>query len=53
VLGIEVKSGARPGIVRGMVAFQKAYPTARTLVVGEGGVPLPEFLSKTPADWFA
>ena len=52
VLGIEVKSGpqARPG--RGLQAFKKRFPKARTLLVGgRRGVPLNEFLFEPASHW--
>lgn len=47
-VGIEVKSG-RPDRLRGLAAFRRRFPDARTLVVGSGGVPLEEFLREHPA----
>jgi predicted AAA+ superfamily ATPase len=41
-IGIEVKSG-RAGKLSGMNAFKKAYPKARLLIIGDGGIPLEEF----------
>ena len=52
LVALEVKSG-RPGAARrGLDAFQERFRPDGTLVVGEGGVPLNEFLTE-PADvWF-
>ena len=50
VLGIEVKSG-RPGGASGLRAFRDRFPDARTLLVGTGGVPLNEFLSRSAEEW--
>ena len=50
-MGIEVKSGSRRGKRRGQEAFQERFPGARTLLVGERGVPLEEFLSKPARYW--
>ena len=50
-MGIEVKSGSRRGNRRGQEAFQARFPGARTLLVGERGVPLEEFLSKPARYW--
>lgn len=44
VTGIEVKAGRSVGSLAGLRAFADAYPQARTLVAGTGGVPLEEFL---------
>ena len=49
LLGIEVKSGRNPVGTPGLVEFERRFPGARSLVVGEQGVPLAEFLS-SPAD---
>ena len=51
LLAIEVKSGAFRGSHSGLDAFRKRYPRARTLLVGEGGVPLAEFLSEPAEYW--
>ncbi len=51
VLAIEVKSGRPPNHSRGLDAFMAAYPDSKTLVVGEGGVSLAEFLSQPAAYW--
>lgn len=44
VTAVEVKSGGSVGSLAGLKAFADAYPEARTLVAGTGGVPLDEFL---------
>lgn len=51
LVGIEVKSGSRPQAARGFPAFRSHFPRARTLLVGAGGVPLPEFLSRPGEYW--
>ena len=50
-MGIEVKSGSGRGKRRGQEAFQERFPGARTLLVGERGVPLEEFLSRPARYW--
>ncbi len=50
LLGIEVKSGRRAN-VGGLTALKKAFPSARLLTVGTGGVPFKEFLS-SPAEYW-
>ena len=50
-VGIEVKSGAGAGKRHGREAFRKRFPGARTLLVGERGIPLDEFLSKPARYW--
>ena len=49
LVAIEVKSGSRRADLRGMEAFVARFRPGRTLLVGEDGVPLNEFLS-VPAD---
>lgn len=51
LLAIEVKSGSRPRPIKGFPVFRRHFPRARTLLVGEGGVPLPEFLSRPGEYW--
>lgn len=51
VLALEVKSG-RPRRSGGLRAFQQRYPKAKTLIVGAGGVPLDQFFTVPPMDWF-
>ena len=51
LVGIEVKSGPRVGRLSGLAEFRKRFPGARTLVVGERGVPLDEFLSRPARYW--
>ena len=52
LLAIEVKSGARaPATHKGLAVFSLRFPKAHTLVVGSGGVPLHEFLSRSAEEW--
>ena len=58
VLGVEVKSGGRVRRLRGLEAFEKRFPRARTLLVGGGRgvggrrhVPLNEFLAQPASFW--
>lgn len=53
LVGCEVKSGPRARPVPGLHEFQRRFPSARPLVVGEGGVPLAEFLSTPAGEWLA
>ncbi len=48
---IEVKSGARRSAASGLEAFAQRFDVARSMIVGEGGVPLEEFLSTPAAEW--
>jgi len=47
---IEVKSGRR-GRMSGMERFRSKYPKAKSLVIGETGVPLEKFFSTEPDEW--
>jgi len=49
ILAIEVAGGPEKSDLRGLAAFTKAYPAARTLLIGAQGLPLETALS-TPAD---
>lgn len=51
VLGIEVKSGRPRGGHAGLEAFRTRFRGARTLLVGEGGVPIHDFLVEPAAHW--
>ena len=53
LLAIEVKSGSssRPR-VSGLEAFKKHFKGAKTMIVGEQGVGIAEFLSTPPLKWF-
>ena len=50
-VAIEVKSGARRMALPGMEAFVKQFSPKRQLLVGGGGIPLEDFLSKPAAHW--
>lgn len=52
LVAIEVKSGLRKTTsTSGMVEFAKRFESVSSLVVGEGGVPLNEFLSVPANEW--
>lgn len=51
LVAIEVKSGANFAPPKGLSVFTGKYIEARQLIVGEGGVPLAEFLSLPAEDW--
>ena len=51
LVAIEVKSGPRKADRRGMDAFSSQFGPARTLIAGEGGIPLNEFLSAPTDHW--
>lgn len=48
---IEVKSSANPGRIQGLELFAQRNPTAKTILVGTGGIPLAEFLSYPAEHW--
>ena len=52
LVGIEVKSGQAPIATKGLSEFQRRFHPIHTIVVGEAGVPLHEFLSVPPDHWF-
>ena len=53
LVAIEVKSGLRKTTsTSGMAEFAKRFESVSSLVVGEGGVPLNEFLSLPANVWF-
>ena len=51
LFAIEVKSG-RLRALRGIEKFVKSHSSAVPLLVGTGGIPLGNFLSKPPTAWF-
>ena len=52
VLAIDVRCGTETRPTLGMEAFKARFNSCRTLLVGEGGVPLGDFLSTPPDQWF-
>ena len=52
VIAVEVKSGLNTKSVRGMKAFGQRFSPSRSLLVGEGGIPLAEFLTAPAPYWF-
>lgn len=51
VLGLEVKRGRRTA-GNGMAAFKRRFPTAKTLVIGTGGLALDLFFRTSPEQLF-
>ncbi len=51
MIAIEVKSGQRARRLRGLEAFKQKFQGAHTMLVGEGGTPIEEFLTK-PVDYW-
>lgn len=52
LVAIEVKSGPRRGNTSGMEEFVTRFSPKSSLLVGEGGIPISEFLSTPAMDWF-
>ena len=52
IIAIEVKSGTMPSTLRGIDAFKQRFRPYRSLLVGEGGIGLNEFLSVPANYWF-
>ena len=52
LVAFEVKSGVRKSNVSGLGVFGDRYDVAASIIVGEGGVALPEFLSIPASEWF-
>ncbi|MCY4511162.1 MAG: ATP-binding protein [Acidobacteria bacterium] len=52
VVAIEVKSGPRRGALTGLETFRERFGPRRSLLVGDGGVPLYEFLAAPAGQWF-
>jgi hypothetical protein len=51
LLAIEVKSGSTYATPKGLSVFAGKYQQAQQLIVGEGGIPLAEFLSHPAKHW--
>lgn len=51
ILAIEVKSGAKFASPKGLEVFAGKFSNARSMVIGEGGVSLPEFLIHPAEHW--
>lgn len=53
LVAIEVKSGRRPNALSGLAAFSEAFEPRRALLVGNGGIPVEEFLRHPVRHWLA
>ena len=51
-VAIEVKSGQPARRLLGLDAFIRRFAPDRTMIVGEGGKPLNEFLTTPVGEWF-
>ena len=52
LIPIEVKSSSKTRSLRGRDAFDQRFSPRRSLLVGEGGIPLDEFLTVPAHQWF-
>ncbi len=52
IIAIEVKSSTRNQTFRGMHIFEQQFRPYRSLLVGEGGIGLHEFLTVPASHWF-
>ena len=52
LIPVEVKSGEKTRSLQGMAAFEQRFRPRRSLLVGEGGIPLDEFLTAPAHEWF-
>ena len=52
LVAFEVKSGARKPRTSGLERFAERFNVQAAVVVGEGGLPLSEFLSTPAWEWF-
>ena len=52
IVAIEVKSGAKRTALRGVDEFERRFRPVRSLVVGQDGIPLNEFLTVPAHTWF-
>ena len=52
VRAVEVKSGGERVSESSLIEFEQRYDAPKSLVVGEGGIPLNEFLSAPADEWF-
>jgi len=51
IAAIEVKSGIVPGYAKGLDLFEQKFGTCQKHLIGEGGIPLVEFLSSPAEHW--
>ena len=51
LVAIEIKSGRAPTALPGLAAFAEAFKPNRTLLVGDDGIPVAEFLDQPVEHW--
>lgn len=52
LVAVEVKSGTRRANISGLEEFRKQFNVTKSILVGEGGIPVAEFLSTPAREWF-
>ena len=52
LVAFEVKSGARRARTSGLKRFAQRFDVLASIVVGQGGIPLSEFLTTQAREWF-
>ena len=52
LVAFEVRNGTRQVRPSGLQEFRARFDVERSVLVGDGGVPLSEFLSTPARDWF-
>lgn len=52
LLGLEIKSNRKEFVVSGMEAFSLKFNPTKKLIVGDGGMPIEDFLLTDPEDLF-
>jgi len=52
VIAIEVKSGRKKMSLSGMDTFSEEFAVRKKLLVGAHGIPLEDFFSIPPEEWF-
>lgn len=52
LLAIEVKSGEDYATPKGLAVFAQQYPNVKPIIVGQGGIPIAEFLLTPLHTWF-
>jgi len=53
LVAIEVKSGRSPDTLTGLGVFAESFKPRRTLLIGNDGMPLEEFLARPVSGWLA
>jgi predicted AAA+ superfamily ATPase len=51
LVALEVKSGTGFATPKGLKIFTEKFSAARPIIVGEGGIPLAEFMSRAAEEW--